>query len=259
MRMTEIIAVINQKGGVGKSTTANSLGAGLQRKGFKVLYIDLDPQGNLSHSMGAINRPVTSLQILTETNTVAEAIVKTPQGDLIASSPALASADALITDTGKEFRLQEALESVKEEYDYIVLDTPPTLGIITVNALTTCNKAIVPAQADIYSWQGITQLKKTVKTVKRYCNPKLTIDGILITRHNQRTVIGREMVEKLEDTAAQFAAKVYQSKVRENIAVKEAQLMQQDIFTYAPKSNAALDYQSFVDEFIYGSGGIQDE
>lgn len=248
--MRECIAIINQKGGVGKSTTSNALGAGLSLKGYKVLYVDLDAQGNLSYSMGATGKALTSLEMLTGTATAKEAIVQTPQGDLIPASPALASADAIITDTGKEYRLKEALEPVKGEYDYIILDTPPALGVLTVNALTACNSVIIPAQADIYSLQGIGQLSQTIETVKKYCNPSLTIKGILATRYSSRTVLARDMTQLLEDTARELNTKLYSSKIRECVALKEAQASQQDIYSYSPKSNATADYTAFVEEVL---------
>lgn len=248
--MKECIAIINQKGGVGKSTTSNALGAGLSLKGYKVLYVDLDAQGNLSYSMGATNRALTSLEMLTGTATAKEALVQTPQGDLIPASPALASADAIITDTGKEYRLREALEPVKGEYDYIILDTPPALGVLTVNALTACDSVIIPAQADIYSLQGIGQLSQTIETVKKYCNPALTIKGILATRYSPRTVLAKDMTQLLEDTAKELKTKLYSSKIRECTALKEAQATQQDIYSYAPRSNAVADYTAFVEEVL---------
>lgn len=248
--MKEIIAISNQKGGVGKSTTANALGAGLFHKGFKVLYVDMDAQANLSYSMGATNRAVSSLEVLTGTATAKEAIVTTAQGDLIPASPALASADLLITETGKEYRLKEALEPILGDYDYIILDCPPALGILTVNALTACNSVIVPAQADIYSLQGVGQLLKTLQTVKKYCNRDLSIKGLVATRYNARTVLSRDMTELLEDTAKQLQTKLYQTKIRECTAIKEAQASKQDIFSYAPKSNATADYTSLIEEII---------
>jgi len=248
--MKECIAIINQKGGVGKSTTANALGAGLMLKGYSVLYVDLDAQGNLSYSMGATNKALTSLEVLTGTATAMEAIVDTPQGDLIPASPALASADAIITDTGKEYRLREALEPVADHYDYIILDTPPALGVLTVNALTACNSVIIPAQADIYSLQGIGQLYQTIETVKKYCNPALSIKGILATRYSSRAVLTRDMTELLEDTASKLNTTLYSTRIRECVAIKEAQVCQQDIFTYSPKSNATADYMAFVEEVL---------
>ena len=250
--MTECIAIINQKGGVGKSTTTNALGAGLFLKGYRVLYVDLDAQGNLSYSMGVTSKPLSSLEVLTGTATAREAIVETPQGALIPSSPALASADAIITDTGKEYRLKEALEPILGDYDYILLDTPPALGVLTVNALTACNSVIIPAQADIFSLQGIGQLAQTIFTVKKYCNPALTIKGIVVTRYNSRAILTKDMTQLLEDTARQLNTKLYQTKIRECTALKEAQASQQDIYSYAPRSNAKKDYMALIEEVFNG-------
>lgn len=245
-----VIAVSNQKGGVGKSTTANAMGAYFFQKGKKVLYVDMDAQGNLSYSMGANNKPVTSLEVLTETATAQEAIIETAQGDIIPASPALASADAILKDTGREYKLREALEPVIGVYDYILIDTPPAIGTLTINALTACNKVVVPAQADIYSLQGIGQLYQTIETVRKYCTPNIVISGLLITRYNARAVLSRDMGEMLEETATQLKTQLYKTKIRECIALKEAQARQQDIFTYAPTSNASKDYTSFMEEFI---------
>lgn len=245
-----IYSISNQKGGVGKSTTANALGAGLARKGFKVLYVDLDAQGNLSYSMRATNRAITSLEVLTGTATAAEAIVETLQGDIIPASPALASADAILTDTGKEYRLKEALAPISDRYDYCILDTPPALGTLTVNALTACNGVLITTQADIYSLQGVGQLARTIQTVQKYCNSDLSIIGIAITRYNSRAVLTRDMTELLEDTAKQLHTTVYTSKIRECIALKECQARQQDIFTYSPSSNAAKDYEGLLTEML---------
>lgn len=248
--MIECIAISNQKGGVGKSTTASALGAGLIQRGYNVLFVDLDAQGNLSYSMGASPNTVTSLDVLKGTSTAQEAIQHTAQGDIIAASPALSSADIIFTGTGKEYKLKEALEPLQSTYDYIILDTPPALGTLTVNALTACDSVIVPAQADIYSLQGIGQLVSTIQTVKKYCNPALSIKGLLITRYNARAVLSRDMAELLQDTAQKLQTTLYKTKIRECIALKEAQARQQDIFTYSPKSNAVTDYTAFVDEVL---------
>jgi chromosome partitioning protein len=248
--MKDIISIINQKGGVGKSTTANALGAGLHLKGFKVLYIDMDAQGNLSYSLNAINRPLTSLEVLTGTATALEAITETPQGDVIPASGNLAGADAIITETGKEYRLKEAIEPLKKRYDYIIIDTPPALGVLTINALTACKSVLIPTQADIYSLQGIGQLSQTIDTVKKYCNPSLSIKGILATRYNARANLTKDMITLLQETADQLNTKLYKTRIRECIALKEAQATQQDIFSYSPKSNASEDYKAFVEEYI---------
>ena len=250
--MSKAIAVINQKGGVGKSTTALAIGAGLSLKGYSVLFIDLDAQGNLSYTLGADTKGYNAMGVLERPETAKEEIQHTPQGDIIASSPKLAGADKLLEETGKEYRLKEALDSLQGAYDYIIVDTPPALGILTINALTACTGAIIPAQADIYSLQGIGQLNSTIETVKKYCNPSLSIMGIVITRFNGRSIIRREVAEMLEHTADQLHTKLYTSKIRECTALVEAQATKQNIYSYAPRSNATADYKALVDEILRG-------
>lgn len=249
--MTRIIAVANQKGGTGKSTTAAALGAGLLLRGFNVLYVDLDAQGNLSYTLGT-SRGATVLDVLTGQATAEQAIQHTPQGDAIPAAPALASADTMLTSTGKEYRLKEALEPIKRKYDFIIIDTGPALGILTVNALTACTWAIVPAQADIFSLQGIGQLHTTIDAVKRYCNPDLEIAGILLTRYNPRTVLSRDITAMIDQTAEKLHTKLFTTTIRETVSIKEAQASQAGIYDYAPKSNAAQDYSAFIDELLEG-------
>ena len=246
----EVIAITNQKGGVGKSTTANAIGAGLTRSGKKVLYIDLDPQCNLSYSLKATGKPLTAMEVLTGTATAQEAILATDQGDIIPASQMLATADLIINQTGKEYRLAEALDPIRSEYDYILIDTPPALGILTVNALTAADSVIIPAQADIYSLQGISQLEDTIRTVKKYCNQKLTIKGILITRYSARAVLNRDLSDLLKQKADQMETKLFNTKIRECIALKEAQATQADIFSYNSRSNAAMDYKALLEEML---------
>ena len=248
--MKEIIAVINQKGGVGKTTTTLAIGAGLSIRGFKVLYIDLDAQANLSGTLKADNSGLSIIEVLENKARASEVIQHIPQGDVIPASPALAGADTFITAVGKEYRLKEALESVKEIYDYIVIDTPPALGVLTINALTACTSAIIPSQADTYSLQGISQLYTTIDTVRKYCNHTLEIKGILLTRYSSRAILSRDIADVIEKTARKLNTKLFKTAIRENIAIKEAQANQQDIFSYAPKSNAAIDYAKFIDEIL---------
>ena len=248
--MKDIIAVINQKGGVGKSTTAFSLGKAFAVKGFKVLFIDLDSQGNLSYTMNVQNTNLTSLELLIGKIKAGKAIQHTKQGDIIAGSPSLAIADSIILESGKEYRLKKALAEVTSNYDYIIMDTPPALGILAVNALTACTGAIIPAQADIYSLQGINQLYKTISAVQEYSNPDLKVMGILLTRYNPRTVISRDVADMLDKTAKHFQTKLYKTTIRECTAIKESQIKQTDIFKYAPNSNAAVDYKNLAGEII---------
>ena len=243
----KVVAVVNRKGGVGKTATAQALGAGLIRKGYSVLYIDLDSQTNLTYGLGADAGGLSSMDVLTGEATTQQAIQKTPQGDAIAGSEDLAGADAAIDGTGKDYRLKEAIDGLK--YDYIIIDTPAALGTLTVNALTAANSVIIPVQAEVYSLQGIGQLSKTIEAVKKYCNRDLYIRGILITRYNGRAVISKDMQSNLKDAAEQLKTKLYSTPIRECVSIKEAQAIQQDIYTYAPRSNAAKDYEAFIKEF----------
>lgn len=253
--MANIIAVINQKGGVGKSTTTAAIAAGLSLKGFNVLSIDLDAQGNLSYTYGADSGKKSVLGVLLGDVRANDAIQTTESGDIISSHKSLAGADAFISDTGKEYRLKEALEDISANYDFIIIDTPPALGILTVNALTACNSVIVPAQADIYSLQGIEQLAETIKPVKKYCNAALEIKGILLTRYNPRSVLSRDIAEIAEQLAIRIGTKVFRTYIREAIAVKEAQISRKTLYEYAPTAKVTDDYRALVDEILQQSRG----
>ena len=243
--MREIIAIVNRRGGVGKTATAHAIGAGLARKGYKTLFVDLDSQCNLTFDLGGKTGPLTSMEVLSGTATALEAIQHTAGGDLIPASPSLAVADTTITGTGKEYRLKEALEGL--DYDYIIIDTPPALGVLTVNALTAGHSAIIPAQAEVHSLQGIGLL---YEVVQKYTNPALTIRGILITRYNGRAILSRDMKDNLEATAKELGTKVFTTPIRECTAIKEAQATQSDIYSYAPKSNATADYTALIKEIL---------
>lgn len=245
------LAIINQKGGVGKSTTAHALGAGLTLKGNKVLYVDLDAQGNLSYTLKANASGYNSLGVLERPETIKEEIQITSEGAILASAAKLASADKNIVETGKEYRLRKALKLIAEEYDYCIIDTPPTLGIVTINALTACDYAIIPAQADIYSLQGLVgQINETIKAVKEYCNSELKVIGIVLTRFSARSILSRDLAEVIEETAKKLDTKVFNTKIRECISIKEAQVSQKDIYSYAPRSNAAADYKELLEEVM---------
>lgn len=256
--MPEIYAIINQKGGVGKSTTALALACGLSAAGKRILCIDLDAQGNLSYTLGTSDETSSAMDVLAHNIPLQEAIqrsverddAKHQMPDVVAASQSLTSADLSITQTGKEFRLREAMEPVLDDYDYIVIDTPPALGILTINALSAATSAVIPAQADIYSLQGIGQLYSTLSAVRRYTNPNIRIDGILITRYNPRAILSRDITEMIENTAKQLDTQVFDAKIRESIAVKEAQANKQSLFDYAPRNNATLDYSAFIAQLL---------
>lgn len=246
------LAIINQKGGVGKSTTALAVGAGLNLRGARVLYVDLDAQGNLSFVMDVVPAKYGAMGVLQRPETASEEIQRTEHGDIIPSSPSLTTADNVLIEVGKEYRLKEALAPLSNDYDYCIIDTAPSLGVLTVNALVACTGAIVPAQADVFSLQGIAQLNDTLQAVKAYCNPSLAIEGIVLTRFNSRTIISREVAELLEQTAERLETKLYNTRIRECTALKEAQAVQQSIFSYAPRSNAAEDYKNLIEEIVKG-------
>lgn len=250
----KVIAIINQKGGVGKSTTAQALAAGLTLKGFKVLLVDLDAQGNTTFSLEATKDGATALGILLKETTASEAIQKTKYCDIIASSKNLAGADIYLTETGKEYKLKEALEPIKKNYDFIILDTPPALGVITTNALTAASSVIIPTQADIYSLQGIADLAETIKTIKKYCNPELEIEGILLTRYNSRSSFNNELLELANELASNLGTRVFRTMIREAIAIKKAQATQRSIYDYDIKAKVAKDYLALIDELIRKEG-----
>lgn len=248
--MATVLTVTQQKGGTGKTTTAHAIGAGIARKGGKVLYIDLDPQGNLSYTLNADTSKPGTLEILTRKVSIAAAVQHTPQGDIIPAGQALATAEMVLTQTGKEHRLAEAIKQLENIYTYIIIDTPPALGILTINALTAADDVIIPCQADAYSIQATGQIADTIATVRQYCNPKLKIAGLLLTRYNNRQILTRDIAELLERAAATLETKVFKTRIRETVIIREAQAQQKDIYTYSPKSNAASDYAAIVQEYL---------
>ena len=256
-----VICVTNQKGGVGKSTTAEALAEGLTIRGYKTLLVDLDAQGSVTLTAGADpNRP-TAYEVMTRAVTAQDATQEhaheiMPRSDILPASNALARIDVELTATGKEYRLREQIAPLLSRYAFIVMDTPPSLGLLTVNALTAADSVIIPAQADVYSLQGIGQLNDTFAAVRAYTNPSLTLGGILLTRHTPRSVISRDMADAAQETAERMGTFLYNAVIREAVAVKEAQANQQPIYSYAPKSNAAADYMAFTEEFLERSGKI---
>ena len=247
-----IITISNQKGGVAKTTTSAALAAGLKQKGYTVLAIDLDPQGNLSDNVGADNREKPTIyELLKNQISIQDVIQHTEQFDIIPSNIMLAGLEKeIISDLGKEQRLKEVLANVN--YDYIIIDTPPALGLLTINAFTACDEVIIPTTAGIFSASGITQLYDTIRNVKKYCNANIKINGILITKFNPRSNNNQDMKNLINKLGEYISAPVYKTFIRNSIVIEEAQTRKTDIFTYKKDSTVASDYLAFIDEYLKG-------
>lgn len=249
--MARIIAITNQKGGVGKTTTTMNFGVGLRLRDRRVLLIDMDPQCSLSYIMKSSEQGLTVQDLLLNPRLDAtEAIQHLEEADLIPASRELGSLEMQLTQIDRAYRLRESLKQITGQYDYIVIDSPPALGILTVNILTASDGVIVPALSDIFSLQGVGDLYSTIQTVKEYCNAKLRLYGILMTRLSERRILDRSMREMLDETAQQMQSRVFNASIREAVAVREASAERQSIFAYAPRSRQAEDYDRFLEEYL---------
>lgn len=237
----KVIAFSNQKGGTGKTTSTINTGAALALSGYRVLLIDLDPQANLTFSLGINTLEVdkTIGTVLVDATIPHNLILDSGRLQLVPSTPNLHSIEAdLYLKEDREFLLKKALINL-EHYDYILLDCPPSAGIFTKNALLAANEIFVPVQAEYLALQGMSQLLKTVEDIKRESNPGLKLGGIIATRYDQRKVLNREVIEKLQ---MHFGNLLFKTIIRENISLAEAPSFGMDIFTYRPNSSGAHDY-----------------
>lgn len=249
--MTMIYTITNQKGGIGKSTTAQAIGAGLAKlHKKKVLLIDLDAQENLTIATGAKRGGANSYLLLKGEIKAQDAIQSVGGVDVIPATIHLSKADMELDTTGKEYKLKEALAPIQANYDYIIIDTPPALSVLTINALTVADKVIIPAQADLFSLEAIKQLCGTIDVVRKYTNPNIKVEGVLLTRYSPRSIISKELKDLIGNTAKTIQAKVFAKPIREAVAIKEAQATHTDIFTYAPDSKVAGDYKALIDELL---------
>lgn len=252
--MSRIIAITNQKGGVGKTTTSSALIGGLTALGKKVLGVDLDPQGNLGFSLGVdIEGRPSIYELFKGTVATKEAITRTVCGDILSSNILLSSAELEFNRSGREYMLRDILQPLQEFYDYIIIDTPPALNILTVNAYVAANELIIPMTPEILSLLGISQLKETIDSVTRFYNPKLKISGILLTKYNKRVNLTKEVEEMANEVAKQLETVVLEPKIRVSVTVAEAPAHGESIITYAPKSKPALDYALLVQQMAEGS------
>lgn len=248
--MARITAILNQKGGVGKTTTAHALATGLTHRGYKALVIDADPQGNISYAMQADTLQAGLYEAMRGDVAAPDAIQQTQQGDIISSSLYLAGADMEFTQTGREYRLREVLDAISADYSHVIIDCPPSLGIMTINSLTASTDVVIPVGAEIFSLQGLQQLLTTIGKVRKYSNPDIAIAGLLITRRANRAIATRDLIEAIHSNAAALQLHVYASIVREAVAIRESQIMQQSIFDTVPKAKVTDDYSKFIDEYL---------
>ncbi len=249
--MAKVVAFANQKGGVAKTTTTINLGVALQELGHRVLAVDLDPQGNLTMSFGLNPDSVrpSMFDVLVNQISIEEALFQR-ELDVVVSSIDLAAAEiALSSHIGRERALSKALMQVSDRYDYIFIDTPPSLGLLTINALTAADAIIVPVQCEYLSLRGLAQLERTLELVRENLNPKVHIAGILPTMYDSRTVHGREAVEVLRSS---FGDLVFETVIRKTIRFAEAPVKGESVLKYAPGSEAANTYRRLAREVLNG-------
>ncbi len=248
----KIIAIANQKGGVGKTTTSVNLGACLAYIGKRVLLVDVDPQGNATSGIGIEKADVEQCiyDILVDDAEVRDVIKPTAVEnlDIIPATIQLAGAEIeLVPTISREVRLKRALESVKHEYDYMVIDCPPSLGLLTINALTASDAVLIPVQCEYYALEGLSQLLNTVRLVQKHLNTELTIEGVLLTMLDARTNLGIQVIDEVKKY---FQDKVYKTIIPRNIRLSEAPSHGQPIIIYDPRSRGAEVYLDLAKEVV---------
>ena len=250
--MAKIVAVANQKGGVGKTTTAINLSACLAHAKKRTLLIDMEPQGNSTTGLGIEKKAIQKsiYDVIINDVPVSDAVVKTQQDKLMLcpSSMNLAGAEVeLVSQISRESILKDALSKVTAEYDFIIIDCPPSLGLLTLNALTAANSVLVPIQSEYFALEGLTQLMETVKIVQRRLNPSLYLEGVLLTMFNNRTKLSLEVADEVR---SHFAAKVYKTAIPRNVRLSEAPSYGLPIILYDKNSKGAKAYVKFTEEFL---------
>jgi chromosome partitioning protein len=249
--LSAVIAITNQKGGVGKTTTSSALLAGLQQRGNRVLGVDLDPQGSLGFCLGLdIDNCATIYDVMKGTQSVRDVIVRSECGDIVPSNILLSGAELEFNKPGREFLLKNALRELQDEYDFIIVDTPPALNVLTVNAYVVADGLVIPMAPEILSLLGVAQIRETIDTVRRCYNSRLKVLGILLNKFNQRFTLNREVLDMAGQIAAQLDTKVFETKVRTSVSVAEAPAHGESVLTYAPSSKPAEDFQALVEEII---------
>ncbi|QDH21257.1 ParA family protein [Saccharibacillus brassicae] len=250
--MSKIIAIANQKGGVGKTTTSVNLSAGLAKLGKRVLLIDTDPQGNTTSGVGINKADVERCiyDILINEADPREVIVPTPIAglDVIPATIQLAGAEIeLVPIVSRELRLKKSIHAVRQDYDYVIIDCPPSLGILTINSLTAADSVLIPIQCEYYALEGLSQLLNTVRLVQKHLNTELQIEGVLLTMLDARTNLGLQVIEEVKKY---FQDKVYETIIPRNVRLSEAPSHGQTIMTYDPRSKGAAHYMELAEEVL---------
>lgn len=253
--MGTVISLMNHKGGVGKTTTAINIGAGLVEMGKKVLLIDLDPQANLTISLGIARQKYTIYEAL---RGECELVPYTHREglDIVTSTLDLSGAEMeLINEAGREFIMRELIGQIEDEYDFILIDCPPSLSLLTLNALTSSNYVIIPLQTEFLAVQGLAKIKQVIDKVRFRLNKKLSILGVVGTMYDSRRILNRDVMEIINK---HFGDRVFDTMIRDNISLAEAPAQRKDIFDYAPRSNGAEDYKNLCAEILRRMEAEQD-
>ncbi len=250
--MGKIVAFLNQKGGVGKTTTCVNMAGYLATMGKKVLLLDIDPQGNASSNLEIEkeSKPKTIYNVIVDDNTIEEVILPTKLNnlDIIPSDVDLAGAEIeLVQMNNREKVVRNILKKIKEKYDYICIDCPPSLGLITVNALTACDSVLIPIQCEYFALEGLSQLMYTIKLVKKHLNENIDVEGVVLTMKDNRSNLGHSVAQ---DITKYFGKKVYKTIIPRNVRLAEAPSFGEPIVLYDPKCTGAIAYKELTEEFL---------
>jgi chromosome partitioning protein len=254
--MAIIISLLNHKGGVGKTTSTINIGAGLVELGKRVLLLDLDPQANLTLSLGIPRQKYSIYESLRGESELVPYTVK-PGLDVITSTLDLSGAEMeLVNEAGREFIMRELFVPLHDQYDYIIIDCPPSLGLLTLNALTSSRYIYIPLQTQFLALQGLAKIKQVIDKVKLRLNRSLEIGGVIPTMYDQRKVLNRDVVDTIHKYFDELVFKTY---IRDNVALAEAPAQRKDIFSYMPNSPGATDYLNLCKEILERTGQVAGE